>query len=227
MSMLDTTNDHIDHYTILGVSQYAKYREIKLAYRRLALKYHPDRNSSPVAEDAIKRINAAFEILSDRDKRRQYDKAAVFNIIAHNKEKDQTESYSSYTHNDNSNSRVYSYSDHSSNTSNDYNADLKKDNKNDAGVKSEKSTTRTNNIFDKSKSRFHIIVEPTLCMAFGSCEILAPNVFVVEKDKMINPKARVESETGADFETIVAAAQTCPTKAIIIIDRYTGEQIYP
>ena len=227
MSMLDTTNDHIDHYTILGVSQYAKYREIKLAYRRLALKYHPDRNSSPVAEDAIKRINAAFEILSDRDKRRQYDKAAVFNIIAHNKEKDQTESYSSYTHNDNSNSRVYSYSDHSSNTSNDYNANLKKDNKNDASVKSEKSTTRTNNIFDKSKNRFHIIVEPTLCMAFGSCEILAPNVFVVEKDKMINPKARVESETGADFETIIAAAQTCPTKAIIIIDRYTGEQIYP
>jgi curved DNA-binding protein CbpA len=227
MSLLDTTNDHIDHYTILGVSQYAKYREIKLAYRRLALKYHPDRNSSPVAEDAIKRINAAFEILSDRDKRRQYDKAAVFNIIAHNKEKDQTESYSSYTHNDNSNSRVYSDSDHSSNTSNDYNANLKKDNKNDASVKSEKSTTRTNNIFDKSKNRFHIIVEPTLCMAFGSCEILAPNVFVVEKDKMINPKARVESETGADFETIVAAAQTCPTKAIIIIDRYTGEQIYP
>src|SRR3712207_7498157 len=55
-------------------------------------------------------------------------------------------------------------------------------------------------------------------------EILAPNVFAVEKDKMINPKARVESETSDDFETIVAAAQTCPTKAIIIIDRYTGER---
>lgn len=215
--------DHIDFYTILGISQYAKYREIKVAYRRLALKYHPDRNSSPFAEDAIKRINAAFEILSDKDKRRQYDKAAVFNSISHNKEKNQTQPYSSYTYDNNS---VYSDSDHS-NTGNDYDFNLKQDDKNDADDKSERTTTTTNNIFGKSKSRFQIIVEPTLCMAFGSCEILAPNVFVVEKDKMINPKAKVKSETGADFETIVAAAQTCPTKAIIIIDRYTGEQIYP
>lgn len=214
--------DHIDFYTILGISQYAKYREIKVAYRRLALKYHPDRNSSPFAEDAIKRINAAFEILSDKDKRRQYDKAAVFNSISQNKEKNQTQPYSSYTYDNNS---VYSDSDHS-NTGNDYDFNLKQDDKNDADDKSERTTT-TNNIFGKSKSRFQIIVEPTLCMAFGSCEILAPNVFVVEKDKMINPKAKVKSETGADFETIVAAAQTCPTKAIIIIDRYTGEQIYP
>ena len=215
--------DHIDFYTILGISQYAKYREIKVAYRRLALKYHPDRNSSPFAEDAIKRINAAFEILSDKDKRRQYDKAAVFNNISQNKEKNQTQPYSSYTYDNNS---VYSDSDHS-NTGNDYDFNLKQDDKNDADDKSERTTTTTNNIFGKSKSRFQIIVEPTLCMAFGSCEILAPNVFVVEKDKMINPKAKVKSETGADFETIVAAAQTCPTKAIIIIDRYTGEQIYP
>jgi len=215
--------DHIDFYTILGISQYAKYREIKVAYRRLALKYHPDRNSSPFAEDAIKRINAAFEILSDKDKRRQYDKAAVFNSISQNKEKNQTQPYSSYTYDNNS---VYSDSDHS-NTGNDYDFNLKQDDKNDADDKSERTTTTTNNIFGKSKNRFQIIVEPTLCMAFGSCEILAPNVFVVEKDKMINPKAKVKSETGADFETIVAAAQTCPTKAIIIIDRYTGEQIYP
>ena len=215
--------DHIDFYTILGISQYAKYREIKAAYRRLALKYHPDRNSSPFSEATIKIINAAFEVLSDRDKRRQYDEKAIYNNRAQNKEKNQTQPYSSYTYDNNS---VYSDSDHS-NTGNDYDFNLKQDDKNDADDKSERTTTTTNNIFGKSKSRFQIIVEPTLCMAFGSCEILAPNVFVVEKDKMINPKAKVKSETGADFETIVAAAQTCPTKAIIIIDRYTGEQIYP
>jgi molecular chaperone DnaJ len=49
----------------------------------------------------------------------------------------------------------------------------------------------------------------------------------VEKNKMINPKARIASETGANLETILAAAQTCPTKAIKIVDRYTGEQLYP
>ena len=63
-------------------------------------------------------------------------------------------------------------------------------------------------------------------MAFGSCETLPPKVVVVEKNKIVNPKAIVKSETGADF-MILAAAQTCPTKAIRIIDRYTGEQIFP
>ena len=78
-----------------------------------------------------------------------------------------------------------------------------------------------------TKSRFHIIVEPSLCMAFGSCETLAPKVFVVEKNKIFNPKSKVVSETAEDFDAILAAAQTCPTKAIFIIDRNTGECIYP
>jgi ferredoxin len=64
-------------------------------------------------------------------------------------------------------------------------------------------------------------------MAFGSCETLAPKVFVLEKNKGTNPKAIVVSETGADFDTILTAAETCPTKAIKIRDRRTGEQIYP
>ena len=49
----------------------------------------------------------------------------------------------------------------------------------------------------------------------------------MEKNKRINPKARIESESGANIESILSAAQTCPTKAIRIMDRYTGEQIFP
>jgi ferredoxin len=64
-------------------------------------------------------------------------------------------------------------------------------------------------------------------MAFDSCEILAPKVFVLEKNKMINPKVRIESEDDASFDNILAAAETCPTKAIKIIDRYSGDQVYP
>jgi ferredoxin len=66
-----------------------------------------------------------------------------------------------------------------------------------------------------------------LCLAFGGCESIAPRVFVVDKNKRINPKAKVESETGDNLERILLAAQACPTKAIKIIDRYTGDQLYP
>ena len=55
----------------------------------------------------------------------------------------------------------------------------------------------------------------------------APKVFVVDKNKHINPKARVQSETADTLDRIVMAVQACPTKAIKIIDRYTGNQIYP
>jgi curved DNA-binding protein CbpA len=218
------TKDIMDYYSILGVSQYAKYREIKAAYRRLALKYHPDRNSSRFSETTIKIINAAFEVLSDRDKRRQYDEKATFNNITR-KKKNQTQSYSSSSH-VNSSDTVYSDSGHSSSDDEYQNTYVKTGNRNETDIKSQKISSITN-IFGKSKGRFHIIIEPALCMAFGSCETLAPNVFEVDKDKMINPKATVKSETGDDFERILAAAQTCPTKAIIIRDRYTGEQIYP
>ena len=67
--------DSKGYYAILGVSEKAGYQEIKRSYRRLARKYHPDRNSSALAEDMIKRINAAFEVLSDESKRSQYDRA--------------------------------------------------------------------------------------------------------------------------------------------------------
>lgn len=60
-------------YETLGVSKEASSDEIKKAYRRLARKYHPDINKDPEAEDKFKEINAAYEILSDIQKRKQYD----------------------------------------------------------------------------------------------------------------------------------------------------------
>lgn len=60
-------------YETLDVSESASAEEIKKSYRRLARKYHPDINKSPEAEDKFKEVNAAYEILSDKDKKRQYD----------------------------------------------------------------------------------------------------------------------------------------------------------
>lgn len=193
--------DSQGYYAILGVSQSANFQEIKKSYRKLAKKYHPDKNKSPLAEETIKKINEAFEILSDRRKRKQYD-LEVSNI---------------YDANDST------YEEKEENLSDQ----MQRNSYNFSKPESTSNLGYDNLLLDTIKSRFHILIEPSLCLAFGGCETIAPKVFVVDKSKHINPKARVQSETADTLDRIVMAAQACPTKAIKIIDRYTGNQIYP
>ena len=64
----------VDYYKILGVERKASDGEIKKAYRRLAMKYHPDHTKGDKsAEDKFKKISEAYAVLSDKEKRRQYD----------------------------------------------------------------------------------------------------------------------------------------------------------
>lgn len=62
-----------DYYEILGVDKNSTKEEIKKAYRRLALKYHPDKSKDPKAEEKFKEITEAYAILSDDRKRKEYD----------------------------------------------------------------------------------------------------------------------------------------------------------
>jgi molecular chaperone DnaJ len=62
-----------DYYEVLGVSKNASKDDIKGAYRKLALKYHPDRNKEPGAEEKFKEISEAYAVLSDDEKRKRYD----------------------------------------------------------------------------------------------------------------------------------------------------------
>ncbi|XP_062233203.1 chaperone protein dnaJ 16-like [Phragmites australis] len=65
-----------DPYEVLGVGRSATDQEIKSAFRRMALKYHPDKNGDdPVASDRFQEVTFSYNILSDPDKRRQYDTA--------------------------------------------------------------------------------------------------------------------------------------------------------
>lgn len=66
--------DYKDYYKILGVERNATEAEVKSAFRKLALQYHPDRNQgNKQAEEKFKEINEAYEVLSDKEKRARYD----------------------------------------------------------------------------------------------------------------------------------------------------------
>lgn len=62
-----------DYYEVLGVPRAASKDQIKDAYRKLAMQYHPDRNKAPEAEERFKEISEAYAVLSDDEKRQQYD----------------------------------------------------------------------------------------------------------------------------------------------------------
>src|SRR5579871_4481394 len=72
--MASSTSQKNDYYEVLGVPRDATKDQIKAAYRKLALQFHPDRNKSPGAEERFKEISEAYAVLSDDAKRAQYDR---------------------------------------------------------------------------------------------------------------------------------------------------------
>ncbi|MBI4339781.1 MAG: molecular chaperone DnaJ [Chloroflexi bacterium] len=63
-----------DYYEVLGIARDASEEEVKKAFRRLALEYHPDRNRSPEAEERFKEVSEAYQVLSNPEKRTAYDR---------------------------------------------------------------------------------------------------------------------------------------------------------
>jgi molecular chaperone DnaJ len=68
------SNNKRDYYETLGVSRTSMEEEIKKAYRRLAIQFHPDRNPGDRQAEKFKELNEAYQVLSDAEKRAQYDR---------------------------------------------------------------------------------------------------------------------------------------------------------
>ena len=87
-----------DLYHVLGVPRTASADEIKKAYRKLALKYHPDQNpGNKVAEDKFKEINAAYSVLGDEQKRAQYDRFGSADAYASSNSRSTSNNTGTYT----------------------------------------------------------------------------------------------------------------------------------
>ena len=68
-----------DYYSILGIARNASSEDIKKAYRKLAIKYHPDKNNGDKeSERKFREVSEAYETLSDQDKKRRYDNPDPF-----------------------------------------------------------------------------------------------------------------------------------------------------
>ena len=70
-----------DHYAVLGLASDASGEEIKRAYRRKALQYHPDRNAAAEATDRFRAVQEAYEVLSDDTRREAYDNNRKRNLL--------------------------------------------------------------------------------------------------------------------------------------------------
>ncbi|HKM75385.1 MAG TPA: ferredoxin [Candidatus Bathyarchaeia archaeon] len=86
---------------------------------------------------------------------------------------------------------------------------------------------------EQAEAGHKVVVDPDRCLGFGSCVIVSPDVFRLDERPgkgvfRSSAKLDVLDETGGrSFDTLLMAAQSCPTQAIKIIDRKTGKQIYP
>jgi len=78
----------LDYYDLLGLSRDASQEEVKRAFRKLAFKYHPDRNKRPDAEERFKEVSEAYAVLSDPEKRRQYDASGFEGVKKQYKQED-------------------------------------------------------------------------------------------------------------------------------------------
>ena len=209
---------------ILNVDQNSSQDEIKTSYRKMALEVHPDRNNQDDSE--FKKITEAYNFLKENKSHgkesqfRDYTSNSKSNFKkktqwgAPNDQKIPEQDWGKYT-------RVVEQEDPG--FWKEYEKQFWKDYNARVSANKEKEEQEE----AKKQSDFFINVDESLCIACCSCEVIAPDVFEINKKSMLNPKSSVINQNGAGINKIMDAAQTCPTKAINIENTKTREKIYP
>lgn len=224
---------------ILMLSSDATFDDIKYAYRKLSLKLHPDRNKNEKDGRRFKNVLEAYHFLKGENRLKNYNdrnkstqKKSSYNDRQHNPEEDWSRFTKDFEMDENF-WRQYEttfWKDYELRTK-------KKSEKNDLGKAFWDESQE--NVNPKPKKKYQanqanvfkhdldVDVDKSLCIGCCSCETIAPNVFVVDKNVMMNPKSQVHNQHGASEGKIMDAAETCPTKAIQVNEKKSGRKIYP
>ena len=213
---------------VLNVNKDSSQEEIKSAYRKLALEHHPDKNKNKKEDAEFKKITEAYHHLKDNHTPSSSSMERGFTQTKTNfkkkpqwgapgDEKIPEQDWSKYTKEFEEGDPDF-WKEYERKFWEEYNARVRSDGKNGEYEKAKEP--------EKQPDLF-VNVDKTLCIGCCSCEIIAPDVFQINKESMSNPKSSVINQKGAGVNKIMNAAQTCPTKAISVDNTETKERLYP
>ena len=215
---------------ILLLKEDSTYEEIRYAYRKLALELHPDKNEKESDGKKFKMITEAYYFLKNQHK----------STHSHNKKsttkthEDIKNSRQNFRRNEQSRRRSSPEEDWSRFTKEfEEDKDCWKNYEQDFWNKYESTKNESvheqeaSNVKENQEVDLSVRVDPSLCIGCCSCETIAPSVFTVDKTTTMNPKSRVYNAKGAKNLKIINAAETCPTKAIIVDDLDNDQRIFP
>ena len=244
--------DRIQATQILMLDSDSSFDDIKYSYRKLALELHPDRNKNESNGRQFKNVLEAYHFLKSQDRLKNSHYKDKFAGKKSGSGQNNYESKNNYEKYSKQNSPEEDWSRFTKDFEMDENfwRGYEKSFWGDYEIRNKKKSEKSNfgqafwnenqeNVNPKRKKKdqdnnatsyehdLSVDVDKSLCIACCSCETIAPNVFVIDKVKMINPKSHVYNQYGASEGKIMDAAETCPTKAIKVDERKSGRRIYP
>lgn len=218
----------------LNVDSGSSFEEIKDAYRKLALEYHPDKNTDEKEGREFKRVTEAYNVLKKNHKENISNSESTLkytnketNKKTHYKRKPEwgapsdsetpEQDWSKFTREFEEGDPDF-WKEYERKFWEEYNARVRPDGKHGEYEKAREPEIQPDLFVDVDKS---------LCIGCCSCEIIAPDVFQINKNSKSNPKSSVINPKGAGVNQIMNAAETCPTKAISVENTDTKEKLYP